>query len=547
MLSTFSLVLLAVVVPFSQAANDVSSFATSLSTQSGLVPQPPLSWANAAPIQGNTVLTISSKGPPLIPTILGFGSALTESAAFNFASLTNASRSALVSALWSPPPVGNGYTLGRMHLGSADFSLSTYSLAETSDDFNLTHFDDALTHDSRYILPLAREAHAAAAATGASPLKLFFSPWSPPAWLKRNGAMVNSTVPEGLLNGTGPMTTLANYFTRFTAALFAAGVPVWGATLQNEPLMTFPTGAHVVYESCAWSAASQAEFLGVVGAAVAAHPNTDVRALQLWAYDWNRDRITDWAATLLASPARKFLSGIAHHWYAWRGSLFTANLEKVAALPGAPPLLGTEACLIKKGVADDGVLPSIVPWGVFLTSGRTVPGGDSVALPWAAGELYLLDILATLNAGSAGWVDWNACLDFHGGPNHVNRSDISAPVLVDVASDSVYLQAPYFAMAHVSRFVPVGAVRVGCDGTGISPGSDAVTKYISPQIDGKPPPKGSVPVVAACFLAKDGATVSVVVLNANKDAVGFTLTDGSLGSVNTVLEAHSMRTFQYSV
>ena len=74
-----------------------------------------------------------------------------------------------------------------------------------------------------------------------------------------------------------------------------------------------------------------------------------------------------------------------------------------------------------------------------------------------------------------------------------------------------------------------------------------MTAYISPQIDGNQPPRGNVPVVAACFLVKDAATLSVVVLNANKDAVGFTLTDGSLGSINTVLEAHSMRTFQYSV
>ena len=52
--------------------------------------------------------------------------------------------------------------------------------------------------------------------------------------------------------------------------------------------------------------------------------------------------------------------------------------------------------------------------------------------------------------------------------------------------------------------------------------------------------------MAGCFVSEDKATVSVVVLNVNEEPVGFTLTDGVLGSVNTVMDAHSMRTFVYS-
>ncbi len=42
---------------------------------------------------------------------------------------------------------------------------------------------------------------------------------------------------------------------------------------------------------------------------------------------------------------------------------------------------------------------------------------------------------------SGGWVDWNAALDYTGGPNHINRSDISAPILVDATTNSLYVQA----------------------------------------------------------------------------------------------------------
>ena len=73
-------------------------------------------------------------------------------------------------------------------MGSADFSLSTYSLDDTPGDTNMSHFDDKLTRDSKYVLPLARAARAAA---GGDALRLFFSPWSPPAWMKINDNMMN--------------------------------------------------------------------------------------------------------------------------------------------------------------------------------------------------------------------------------------------------------------------------------------------------------------------------------------------------------------------
>ena len=102
----------------------------------------------------------------------GFGSALTEAAAYNFAALSSATRAQLVDLLWAPPPAGNGYAVGRLHLGSSDFALSTYSLDDAPGDYNMSAFDSALQHDSRFVLPLARAARAAS--QGA--LKLFFLP-----------------------------------------------------------------------------------------------------------------------------------------------------------------------------------------------------------------------------------------------------------------------------------------------------------------------------------------------------------------------------------
>merc|ERR1712224_1121105 len=87
-----------------------------------------------------------------------------------------------------------------------------------------------------------------------------------------------------------------------------------------------------------------------------------------------------------------------------------------------------------------------------LVGAGVPPGNGTVAYTYASGELYALDILGDIRFGASGWVDWNAILDYHGGPNHVNRSDIGAPILVDIASNSYYVQSPYYYMGHISRF-----------------------------------------------------------------------------------------------
>ena len=153
-----------------------------------------MTWA---PVEkGKNLLTIDITSRK--QSIFGFGSALTEAAAYNFAHLPADIRGTLIDMLWAPPPVGNGYTAGRLHLGSADFALYTYSLDDTPGDTNMSQFDHKLTHDSKYVLPLARAAQAAAKTANGGGLKLFFSPWSPPAWLKINADMIDSAHPEGL-------------------------------------------------------------------------------------------------------------------------------------------------------------------------------------------------------------------------------------------------------------------------------------------------------------------------------------------------------------
>ena len=66
-------------------------------------------------------------------TIIGFGGALTESAAHVLGKLPAAKRTAVLRAYYDPVS-GIGYSLARTPMTSCDFSLSSWSLADRSDD-----------------------------------------------------------------------------------------------------------------------------------------------------------------------------------------------------------------------------------------------------------------------------------------------------------------------------------------------------------------------------------------------------------------------------
>jgi glucosylceramidase len=516
---------------------------------SRFAPIEPLIWGPFIN-SGTNVLIINAS--LTYQTIFGFGSALTESAAFNFASLSSTQRDALATLLWAPSPLGNGYTAGRMHMGSADFSLSTYSLDETLNDYSLQFFDDLLTHDHKYVIPLALAA--INASNGA--LNLFASPWSPPSWLKINENMIDSAHPQGLIQSNEAFITYANYFVRFIKAMKQAGVNLWGVTLQNEPLIVMkPTGHR--YEACSWTAESQAAWLhDYLGPAI--RNDTITAHIKLLPYDYNKGELSAWASTLM-NVAGEFVDGFSYHWYNWAGGL---ELNDLATLQDNYPgifSIATEASIIMAGKAsplnvhdNHGTIHSS-PKTSSTTLAPPIPGNNSVAYTYAVGELYALDLLGDILFGSSGWIDWNAFLNITGGPNHLGRSDIGAPILVDPFSDSFYVQSPYYYVGHISRYVPQGSKRISCLGEGIANTPiehDAIKDFIKPQVSGLPAPDNIVDLIAGCF-SINGTSSAIVIVNPNTKTSPFTLslieTGTGLGSATTQLPPHSITTFTFDL
>lgn len=55
-----------------------------------------------------------------------------------------------------------------------------------------------------------------------------------------------------------------------------------------------------------------------------------------------------------------------------------------------------------------------------------------------------------------GWIDWNLCLNEHGGPNWAENY-VDSPILVYGNRDEFIKQPMFYAMGHFSKFIPRGS------------------------------------------------------------------------------------------
>lgn len=345
--------------------------------------------------------------------ILGFGTAFTEASALVFQGLDPELQREVLELYFGNE--GIGLTLGRVHINSCDFSLGNYCFDPVEEDYELDHFDMQVKRDSKALIPLIHGAQKLCRT-----LQLMASPWSPPAWMKISKAMNGSTKP-----GLRPecQDDWARYIATWISAYRQQSVKIWAVTVQNEPEHNAP------WEACCYTAKEEAEF-------VALHLGPTLRSIhpdvQIFIYDHNKDHVYDWAREALGverpSPAKAFVRGIAFHWYA--GDHFDKLRKTREEFPDAT-LLATEACYERHR------------W----KSGTRITEGD-----WSFGEGYAHDIMGNLNAGAAGWIDWNMLLDDAGGPNHVGNV-CDSPLMASVTDQELHVHPQYFFLGHFSKYV----------------------------------------------------------------------------------------------
>ena len=120
-------------------------------------------------------------------TIEGFGGAFTDAAATVFAKLPRKAQEAFLKACFDPVE-GNAYTLCRTTIHSCDYSAEMYTYDDTPGDKDLKDF--TIKHDLKDRIPFIKRAHGRGRRQGQD-LRLYASPWSPPAWMKTNNDMLH--------------------------------------------------------------------------------------------------------------------------------------------------------------------------------------------------------------------------------------------------------------------------------------------------------------------------------------------------------------------
>lgn len=348
-------------------------------------------------------------------SFIGIGAALTDASAETFARLSKLKQQEFLTAYFNKEN-GIGYTLARTHINSCDFSSESYSYVENKDE-SLSAF--SIEKDRQYRIPFIKQA---IASTGNN-LPLYVSPWSPPAWMKNNNDMLKGgkLLPQY-------RQAWANYYIKFIQAYEAEGIPVWGLTVQNEPM------AKQRWESCIFTATEERDFIKHhLGPTLnkAGYGNK-----KLIAWDHNRDLIYQRASTILDdAEAAKYVWGIGYHWYeTWTGGdMQFDNVKRVYETYPTKNLLFTEGCVEKfnfEKIND-----------------------------WALGEKYGYSMINDFNNGTAGWTDWNILLNEKGGPNHVGNFCF-APVIADTRNDKLHYTNIYYYIGHFSKYIRPGAKRI---------------------------------------------------------------------------------------
>lgn len=400
--------------------------------------------------------------------IEGIGGALTDASAETFAKLPREAQERVLEAYFDAEK-GIGYTLARTHINSCDFSSESYAYADRPGDTELRSF--SLERDRRHRLPFIK------AALARAPLKIYASPWSPPAWMKTNGNML-----QGGKLKPEYRDAWARYFVRFVEEYGKEGVPIWGLTVQNEPMAT------QTWESCIFTAEEERDFVrDHLGPAL---EKAGLSRLKLMIWDHNRGILYQRAKVVYDDPrAARYVWGAGFHWYV--GDHF----DNVRLVHDAWP--------------DKGLL---------FTEGTPSHYDPALVEDWKWAESYARSMIHDFNNWAQGWTDWNVLLDERGGPNHVGNFCL-APVHGDTRTGRLTFAASYYAIGHFSKFVRPGARRVAA-----SSNDDQL--------------------LATAFLNPDGRLVTVVLNAGDKDKDLDLWLDGR--AARTRSPAHSILTLVVS-
>jgi glucosylceramidase len=362
----------------------------------------------------NSDPTIAVDTTQTYQTMDGFGYTLTGGSAQLMSRMSATSRAALIKELFATDSTSLGVSYLRVSIGASDLSDHVYTYDDSAQpDPDLTNF--SLVPDQTYLIPVLKEILAVNPA-----IKILGSPWTAPIWMK-NGPNFN-TSPSSIGGSLKPeyYDAYARYFVKYIQGMKAQGITIDAVTLQNEPLN--PNNNPSLY----MTGAEQATFIkNNVGPAFRAAG----LSTKIIAYDHNPD---------------------------------TDGINFVNAV-----------------LSDAGASPFVDGTGFHLYNGTSINTLSNVRNQYPAKNIYFTEQWTQANKSFSGDLFWHVSNLEIGAPANWSRNVLEWNLASDPATsihtpggcsdclgaitingDQVTRNVAYYSIAHSSKFVRPGSVRV---------------------------------------------------------------------------------------
>lgn len=368
--------------------------------------QDSLPWTDTS--SGYTTITVDSS--QRFQEIDGFGFSLTGASAYVINQMSEPEKTALLEDLFLTDDDAIGISYLRISIGASDLSAAPFTYDETPDgeaDENLDYF--TIAEEQADLLPVLKRVVAL------NPdIKILATPWTAPTWMKSNLSFVGGELEKAYYDA------YALYFIKYIQAMANEGIIIDAVTVQNEPLHDGNN------PSMYMSAADQTEF-------VKDHLGPKFEAnnilTKIIIYDHNLDRISYPLSILADADAAQYIDGSAFHLYA-------GDISSLSTVYAAYP--------DKK---------------VYFTEQWTSANGDFAAdLQWHVSNL----IIGATRNWSSNVLEWNLATDTNYGPYTVGGCDQCQGALT-IDGDAVTKNVSYYIIAHASKFVRPGSVRIASD------------------------------------------------------------------------------------
>jgi len=390
----------------------------------------------------------------------GFGFALTGGSATLINGLSSTNKTSLLKELFTTDSTNIGVSYLRISIGASDLSDHAFSYDEVAGDSTLQNF--SIGEEMKDLVPVLKQI------VQLSPtIKIIATPWSAPAWMKTNGNYSGGSLKAECYD------VYARYFVKYIQAMQAEGIPIEAVTPQNEPLNAYNNPAMVM------QANEENNFIKNYLAPQFKANNIKAKII---IYDHNLD-VPEYAEQILSDATTyNIVDGSAFH-------LYSGNINTMSAVHDKYP-----------------------DKNLYFTEQYTASTGDfSGDLQW---HIQNLIIGATRN-WSKNVIEWNLASNSDLGPHTIGGCSTCLGALTMSGGSVTKRNVSYYIIAHASKFVRPGAIRISS------------TSF------------GDLPNVA--FKNTDDTKV-LVVLNNTSSAQTFNIQSNGK-TVSPVLEAGSVGTF----